>query len=129
MANLGTDLGDFGPVETELTGRELLVHDLCWRFRTDEASLWTDRGYGYNLLQFANDSVGEERLPAIENRAALECKKDDRVSAASVKATLEQVDALRQRLRLRVNVTDAAGPFQFVVAVTSDAFDLEVLWP
>lgn len=129
MANLGTDSGDFGAVENELTGRDLLVLDLCWRLRTPEGDLITDRGYGYPLRQHLNDALDASRLPAISNRGALEMLKDDRVLAATAAATLEQIDATKQRLRVRFDITDAAGPFRFIVAVTEDTFTLEVLWP
>ena len=129
MANLGTDLGDFGPVEVEITGRELLVADLCWRLRTPEGTLFTDRSYGYALAQYLNDSLDAARLPAIATRIQLEFLKDDRVRQANAACELEHIDATKRRLRVTCDVTDADGPFRFIVAVTSDSFTLESLWP
>lgn len=127
MANLGTDLGNFDAVGTTVSGRELLVLDLCWRLRTDEGSLWTDRSYGYRLAQHLNDTLDATRLPAIASRAASELLKDERVRAASVACSLETITGIKQRLRAACTVTDADGPFRFVAAVTSDTFTLELM--
>lgn len=129
MANLGTDLGDLGAVETEITGSELLVTDLCWRLRTPEGTLFTDPSYGYDLAQHLNDALDAARLPAIATRIQLEFLKDDRVRQASAACSLETIDATKQTLRVTCDVTDAAGPFRFIVSVTSDSFTLESLWP
>lgn len=127
MANLGTDTGDFNTKGTLISGRRLHATDLAWRFRTPEGSLETDRFYGYDLAQHLNDTLEPERLPAIANRCELECLKDERTLSASVHLALEKIEGVKMRLRMIVDISDAAGPFRFVVSVTSDDFTLEIL--
>ncbi len=127
MAHLGTDLGDFDAVGSLLSGRALLALDISWRFRTPEGSLFTDRGYGYDLRQFLNESVTEAQLGAIAGRCELEALKDDRVTAARATLALEAIDGTKRRLRLVLDLQDGDGPFKLVISVWSDGFTVEVL--
>lgn len=127
MANLGTDIGTFGPLEVELTGRELLATDIAWRFVTDEGSLFTDRKYGYNLRQFLNEPISPERLVAIQGRCEIEALKDDRVRKVRADVALTNLDGTKRKLSLALNLEDGEGPFKFIVAVTSDKFTVELL--
>jgi len=127
MAHLGTDLGDFDAVGSLLSGRALLALDISWRFRTPEGSLFTDRGYGYDLRQFLNESVAEAQLGAIAGRCELEALKDDRVVAARATLELEAIDGTKRRLRLVLDLQDGDGPFKLVISVWNDGFTVEVL--
>ncbi len=127
MANLGTDIGTFGALDVDISGRELLATDIAWRFVTDEASLFTDRKYGYNLRQFLNDVISPERLVAIQGRCAIEALKDDRVKKAIAQVALTNLDGTKRKLSVTVNLEDGEGPFQFIVAVTSDKFTVDLL--
>jgi len=127
VANLGTDIGTFAELDVELSGRELLATDIAWRFITDEGSYFGDRKYGYNIRQFLNEEISAQRLVAIQGRCAIEALKDDRVKSATVQVALTNIDGTKRKLTVTVNLVDADGPFQFIVAVESDKFTVKLL--
>jgi phage baseplate assembly protein W len=82
------------------------------RLSTSRGGLWYAPNYGTNLCDFVH---GTFSAYAIEQAAESECLKDERVE--SVSATAVQIGAKRVALTLRI--TDAQGPFEMVLDVSS----------
>lgn len=110
---LGDDLSDGFVL---VSGRKLLVQDILHRLQTPRGGLIDDPSYGMDVRSWANETMTPARLFALGSAVANEAARDDRVFSASASASF---DAATRKLTLLMSIEDAAGPFDFTVAVTA----------
>jgi len=110
-------MGDFRPV----SGRTGLAQALYRRWTTDRGMLLDDSNYGTNLVDYINDDITPNDIPAILAAAFAEARKDERV--VDITGTGELTSA--GTLLLSFEVIDGAGPF--ALTVTVDQVSVELL--
>lgn len=115
--------GDFLPGLPTRDGPQLIMEDLSRWLETDENHLgehlpegypWdvTAIGRGYNLRNLLNAKIRD--FGVIQNRIEVECKKDDRVTDASV----EIVSPGENVLDIKIRIFSEFGNFAFTIAVS-----------
>lgn len=100
----------------EVTGRQLLIHDLANRLETAPGTLaWDPLGtdYGYDVRALMNSK--QRDLNGITRRIASECEKDDRVESAEVVAEWTAENSIR----IDIEIEDGDGPFPFTLLVSA----------
>jgi phage baseplate assembly protein W len=117
MAELGRDLSclqDLDATGLEVSGRTVLAQAVLRRLITPRGRLIDDANYGFDLTQFIDDDLGPADLARIRAGIEAECLKDERVAVVTAKVTLTAGVMV-----VTVNLTDSAGPFTLVVAVSA----------
>jgi phage baseplate assembly protein W len=118
--SLGTDFSgalDLDPRMMQPTSERLgLLQALVRRLDTSRGALFYDPSYGSDLKQYLASAV---RPQIVEQVTEAECLKDERVRDCAASAVLTD-----GTLTVRVNVTDAEGPFEFTLTVGELTVDL-----
>ena len=97
------------------SGFQCVGEAIARRWGTSPGQLIDDPNYGYNLTDLVSDDIDASDLPRIQQRAAAEALKDERVLGCIVQMTLPTSGVLT----VTAQVTTAAGPFKLVVAVSA----------
>jgi hypothetical protein len=107
------------------TGNRLLAQVALCRLITERGSLLDDPDFGLPIVMFLGEDLTSARLASIPGLIELELRKDKRLSAVTIGATL--VDGLPvQTLELDMELVGiATGPFPLVARVSE--LGLEVL--
>lgn len=118
---MATDYGTDLDLLTDLTinmrtisGRPALGQALARRLQTPRGRLLKHPNYGFDLAGRINDDLTQAEIAAIASDVEAECLKDERVLACSVSSVFAA-----STLTVVVTVTDAAGPFALVLAVSA----------
>jgi len=106
---------DFLPHMPEVRGRTALAHRLARRLTTPRARFRFWPNFGTDMRRYLLSKVPSSQ---IAQDAAQECEKDEQVESVTV--TVSKVDFDQRELDLDIEVVDAAGPFEFTMAI-SDA--------
>lgn len=120
MTDYGTDIAmtadlrGLDPAFGSVTGRRCLAEALVRRLQTPPGRLIDDPDYGYDLIGEINDDLGPADAGRIAVEVTNEVQKDERVVSASTTASF----ALGV-LTVSIEITDGAGPFRLVLAVTA----------
>jgi hypothetical protein len=70
------------------------------RLTTERGTLWDDPDFGYDLGQFLNRGVTQQRIREVSGLARLELLKDDRVADARVEILPDGTDVFDVRVTL-----------------------------
>ncbi len=120
MTDYGTDIAmtadlrGVDPTFASVSGRRCLSEALARRLQTRPGELIDDPDYGYDLIDELNDDLGPADVGRIVAQSALECKKDERVLDCTGSGSF-----VGGVLTVALGVTDGAGPFPLVLAVSS----------
>ena len=106
--------GDLDERLSLTSGRRLLAEDLAARLMESPGGLYYDASYGFGLPDYVGESITANDVAKIEAGAAAQCRLDERVLEASCSVDW---NARTRRLRLSVFITDAEGPFEFVLSI------------
>jgi phage baseplate assembly protein W len=124
----GVDLGqDFAFLSTLdpnfnlIGGTANLGQALAHRLETPRGGLFYDPNYGTDIRDWLNDAMTPRRLAQAAAAIQSECMKDERVLSCT--ASVQFVFATTT-LNVVLNVSTAAGPFQYILAVTSVSVSL-----
>lgn len=126
MTDYGTDVAareDLDPSFALLSGRQVLIDALRWRYSTPRGGLFYDDDYGLDLRAYVNESFTEADGFALRQDIVAEALKDPRVESASAVVVF---DRQARSLTVTITVTDGAGAFAVVFSVTSAAVRLLV---
>jgi len=113
----GTDLSlltDLSPTMSTVSGRTALGQALARRLQTPRGRLLKHPNYGMDLAGRINDDLSQADIAAIASDVEAECSKDERVLACTA-ACVFAVGVLT----VVITITDAAGPFPLVLAVSA----------
>lgn len=124
MTDYGTDLWcvqDLDLGGTEVDGNLVLAQACARRLITPRGGLLDDLNYGYDLTRFLGDDLGTPQLAIMRSGIQAELLKDERVLSANVVAAFSTASGI---LTVAVGIVGAAGPFQFVLTVSSLAAPL-----
>lgn len=117
--SLGVDFDgalDLDPRMMPASERLGLLQSLVRRLDTVRGGWFPDPSYGSDLKQYLNAAV---RPQIVEQVTEAECLKDERLLECSATATFAD-----GTLTVRVVATDAEGPFEFTLSVSSLSVDL-----
>ena len=117
MTDFGTDLDlltDLTINMRTISGRPALGQALARRLQTPRGRLLKHPNYGFDLAGRINDDLTQAEIAAIASDVEAECLKDERVLACSVSSVFAA-----STLTVVITVTDAAGPFALVLAVSA----------
>jgi len=120
MADLGNDLAcvtDIDPSLPLVEGRRALAEAIVRRWITPPGGLFYAPSYGAGLLLTLHGGI--QSVERIATELQNEALKDERVREIDVRVALEG-----DMLRVSARVTDAAGPFRFVLGVSELTLDL-----
>jgi phage baseplate assembly protein W len=99
---------------TEVSGRTQLMQALVRRLITPRSTLPGDPNYGTDLRRWLNSDVDATTITnQIAAETDAELLQDERVKRSSTVATYDGT-----KLTTTITVTDAAGPFKLVLAIT-----------
>lgn len=125
LANLSPSLIDFGQDFSFLSGLDPnlglvsglanLGQALAHRLETPRGGLFYDGDYGTDVRGRINDAMTPAGLSRLASDVNTECRKDERVLTCISNVQFVQATS---SLSITLYVTTAAGPFQFVLAVT-----------
>lgn len=124
MADLGTDfdLGtDLSPTMGLVSGRKCLAQAILRRLTTQRGTLERHPTYGFDLPAHLNETLDAGARLAIQQGILTQAQEDERVLRAAVAV---EVVGMR-KLRVRLDLTDADGPFRLTLAVS--ALTVEIL--
>ena len=124
-AVLGTDwscTSDVDPAGRMVSGRTCLAQAVYRRLITPRGVLIDDPNYGYDIAGELNDEVRPADVGRMQSAVQAECLKDERVVAASVTIVFAG-----GTLTVTIILTDSAGPFTLVLAVS--AVTVKLLYP
>lgn len=110
--DLGTDLS---PTLGLVSGRKCLAQAILRRLSTQRGKLERHPTYGLDLPSYLNDTLSPETLLGLQQGIKAQCLEDERVSRADVSVE----DLPGRRLRVRIDLTDGAGPFRLTLSVSS----------
>lgn len=108
---------DLDPVFGLVSGRTALVQALARRITTERGTLaWIgdDPEYGDDVRASLGDDIETRQSFVVATRVERELLRDERVRGARVAASIAS-----GRLVINAQVSDAAGPFRFTLAVTA----------
>lgn len=108
---------DLDPAFALVSERLALVQALARRITTERGTLaWIgdDPEYGEDARAFLGEDVDARQSFVVSSRVERELLRDERVRGARATATIAS-----GRLTISAQVSDAAGPFRFTLAVTA----------
>jgi len=117
--DFGSDIGflnDLDPNFGLVSGTTNLGQALAHRLETPRGGLFYDPNYGTDIRSYLNEAIGPKTLPQLASDVQAECLKDERVLSCTCGV---QFISASKSLKLSINVATAAGPFTFILAVTS----------
>lgn len=112
-SNPGTDLT---MPAVMATGFQVVAEAILRRWATTRGQLIDDPDYGFALNDMIGSDLGPGDLDYAQQQAGDEAQKDERVQSAVVTLSLNNAT---QMLTVTANIGTAAGPFQFVAAVSA----------
>lgn len=118
-ADFGVDisfLSDLDPNFTLVSGFACLGQDLAHRFETPRGGLFYDGNYGTDIRGRLNEALSPKGQTKLASDIQAECMKDERVLACTARV---QLATATSTLTVTISVNTAAGPFQFILGVTS----------
>lgn len=128
---LGTDIAmtldeegaalDLDPYFGLVSGREALAQAVARRLTAERGSLFYDPNYGTDIRLSLNAAMSEAGIFRLRTAIEAEAMKDERVERARAEVEIEDSG---QRIAVRLYLTDSAGPFQLVLAVTPDLVEI-----
>jgi hypothetical protein len=124
---LGIDIDvvdDLPPTFRLAGGQKNLANALARRLSTPAGALAAfggDPEYGFDLRDKLNSSWTTEEMSALGAQIEAECRKDERVQGATVKASH---NLRTSTLLVDIQIQSAAGPFALVLAVSDVSIEL-----
>lgn len=116
MADLGRDLScvsDLTSTMSTVSGRRCLGEAIARRLQTPRGRLAKHPNYGFDLTGELGDDLSPADIARIQDGVEKECVKDERVFSATALITFTWTT-----LTVVITVTDGAGPFVLVLAVS-----------
>jgi len=104
-----------------LGGLANLEQALVHRLTTPRGGLFYDANYGTDIRVYLNEAVTPQVQARVRADVQAECTKDERVLTCTAATSF---DSASDRLLVQLAVQTAAGPFRFVLAVTSVTVEL-----
>lgn len=98
-----------------INGSRVVAEALYRRLTTARGLLLFHPDYGLDLRGMLSDGISTEGLSALKSSLEREAEKDERVFSVSVGLSYDQPT---EKLSASFAITTAAGPFQFVIAVS-----------
>lgn len=123
-ADYGLDISTFPDMDPSLTlqgGRTMLIQALLRRLSTRRGTLAFHPDYGSDLREYLMESVTQDTVQRARSDVIQECEEDERVESADASVTW---DAANEVLTIDIAVSDAVGPFDFVLSVNKLAVTL-----
>jgi phage baseplate assembly protein W len=114
----GTDLSvtdDFAADFHMSSGRRLLAEACVRRLLTPLGQLRRHPMYGYDVRDEIGDDVSKADLARVSANVQTQLMRDERIVQCTCTATLDRAGAMT----LDIVLTDGAGPFRLVLAVSS----------
>ena len=105
--------GELTPDLRIASGPIVVLDALLRRFSTPHNSWDVDRDYGCNLSQWVNETGLD--VASMKARIEAECRKDERVQAATAVIT----EGASGEFTVSIGIRSNLGPFAFTVAVDS----------
>lgn len=121
----GTDIScvdDIDPMFGLVSGETALAQAILRRLSTPRGGLLDDPDYGYDVRALLCDEVTSTRRIAAKAAIANEVEKDERVLMCSADLVFNHQAS---RLRIRLAVTTARGPFR--LTLDADRVTVELL--
>jgi hypothetical protein len=128
IINFGTCWGcltDLSMPSYMASGNQVVAEAVVRRWSTSQGQLIDDPGYGYNLTDLISDDLSTADIAYAQQQLSAEAQKDERVLSCVATLTL----TIAGVLTVAALVTTAAGPFQFVVAVSAVTTSLLLVSP
>ena len=123
----GIDVSTFPDLDPQfrlISGRRAIVEVVMRRFSTPHGALLDDPDFGRNVREMLNEGLTPSVLYQWQHALQVEALKDERVLSAEVVFDTTRLIS-RGVLVISVALTDADGPFRFVLAV--DQMTVELL--
>lgn len=117
LTQYGSDLSCITDIDgsgLEVTGRRVLSQALARRIISPRGCLVDDPNYGTDLTTYINADIPRGGEGRIASQADAEFRKDERVISSLTTASF-----LAGVVTLSTTITDGAGPFSLVLAITS----------
>lgn len=121
--SVGTDIstaGGLDPYFRPISGRRVVAEAVVRRLSTPRGGLHYAPDYGLDLREFLNEGFTPRQLFTLKSSIEAEVEKDPRIQSCT--ATLDTPST--DRLRIRLSITDAEGPFRLVLSVDQLTVDL-----
>ena len=107
-------------VQADLIAREILQNAIIRRLSTNRGSYWTDPEYGFDLINFVNESITEESIIRLPIEIRDEILKEERVQDCQVEITELSGSYDNRIIKVKIYiVADTIGPFKFTLAIDS----------
>lgn len=122
--DFGTDVSSFPFPDTSfatISGFRVLAEALARRLLTPKGFLSFHPDYGTDLRLYVNEAMTDEVLYRAKAEARAELLQDERVDSCTATVVF---DRTRESLYFTFQVTTAAGPFSFVLALSAVSVDL-----
>lgn len=120
----GTDVAGYTDIDGSgmmISGRMVLIHALIRRLSTPRGRLIGAPNYGLDLMSYCNDDMSAADIGELQAAVASECEKDERVESAACSIAY---DAASKTMTVTIGITDGAGPFPLVLAVSAVSITL-----
>lgn len=116
---LGVDISCYPDLDAGfslVSGRTALGQALARRLETPRGGLFYDRDYGTDVREMVNDAATSAFAQQRQQQIEAEALKEERVGTATATVTYSPATSTAA---IKLAVDTAAGPFTFVLAVTS----------
>lgn len=120
---LGYDFAGIRDIDNNLTatsGPQCVAEAVCRRWITQPGGLFYNKDYGAGLLNYI--SGFDQNILGLPALLEYEAKKDERVEDCKV-STIRA----GEELKIAAALETAAGPFNFVLSLTTTTLTLEIL--
>ncbi len=118
-AAYGFDLScvdDLDPMFPSVSGRTVLVQAIARRLTTSRGGLFYDPDYGLDIRDWLSEGLTPGKVLELEIAIAAQCRRDQRVESAHATCVLDLITLI---MTVSVELTDALGPFSFVMNVSA----------
>ena len=118
MVDYGTDLSVTDDIATDFhlsSGRQALAEACARRLITRLGTLRRHPMYGYDVRDEIDNDISTADLARISANVQTQLMRDERIIQCTCTATLDRAGAMT----LGIVLTDGAGPFRLVLAVSS----------
>lgn len=118
--DFGTDIScmpDLDPMGSLKQGSYVLAEAIARRLITQRGTLIDDPNYGTDVRGWVNDVASSgASLAQLKGAIERECRQDERVQSADAELYF---DAPSSTLSVTLSLITSAGPFKFVLGITS----------